>query len=209
MQQVSVAILAGGKSERFRQPKALTLIAGKPLFQHVIDACEAYASEIFIVVHSDEDREAFVDHVPEDQIISDIASEYRCPLVGALTAFQHASCPFTQLLPCDSPLLHPMFFEIMWSMVENHHAAVPRWPNGWIEPLHSVYNTKIAQEVAVQCLSNHEQRMQCLIDNIGRVIYLSTKALERFDTKLQTFLNVNVPSDLQRIEQLLRKKSYR
>jgi molybdopterin-guanine dinucleotide biosynthesis protein A len=209
MQPVSVAILAGGKSNRFRQAKALTLVAGKPLFLHVVDASEAYASEIFIVVHSNQDRDDFSKHFPEEQIITDVVSDFRCPLVGALSAFQHAKHPYTQLLPCDSPLIHPLFFEIMWGMIDNHHAAVPRWPNGWVEPLHSVYHTSIAQEVAANCLENQQPRMQCLIDEIGRVIYLSTTALENFDTKLRTFSNVNIPSDLRRIEQLLRRKPVR
>ena len=209
MQSVSVAILAGGQSNRFKPSKALVQVAEKPLFLHVIDACEAYASEVFVVVHSETDRGLFSEYYPEEQILTDIIYETRCPLVGALTAFQHAKTPFTQLLPCDSPLIHEMYFEILWSMVENHHAAVPRWPNGWVEPLHSVYATEIAREVASQCLDENMPRMQCLIDNIGRVIYLSTKALERFDTKLLTFTNVNTPADLNRIQRSLRKPSQR
>ncbi|MDO8125373.1 MAG: molybdenum cofactor guanylyltransferase [Candidatus Hermodarchaeota archaeon] len=209
MQPVSVAILAGGESNRFRQAKALTLVAGKPLFLHVVDASEAYASEIFIVVHSDQDRDAFSKHFPEEQIITDVVSEFRCPLVGALSAFRHAKYPFTQLFPCDSPLIHPMYIEIMWGMIENHHAAVPRWPNGWVEPLHSIFDTSLAQEIATSCLEKQEPRMQCLIENIGRVIFLSTSALERFDSKLRTFTNVNTPGDLRRIEQLLRRKLVR
>jgi molybdopterin-guanine dinucleotide biosynthesis protein A len=206
---VSVAILAGGRSDRFKPSKALTQVAGKPLFLHVVDACEAYATEVFIVVHSEADRGLFSEHYPEELIITDAVNEPQCPLVGALTAFQHAKTPYTQLLPCDSPLIHEMYFEILWSMVENHHAAVPRWPNGWVEPLHSVYATEIAREVASKCLEDNKSRMQCLIDNIGRVIYLSTKALERFDSKLLTFTNVNTPADLNRIHRSLQKPRQR
>jgi molybdopterin-guanine dinucleotide biosynthesis protein A len=209
MQPVSVAILAGGQSNRFRQAKALTRVVGKPLFLHVVDASEAYASEIFIVVHSEQDREDFSKYFPEEQIITDVVSDFRCPLVGALSAFRHAKYAYTQLLPCDSPLIHPMYFEIMWGMIENHHAAVPRWPNGWVEPLHSIFDTSVAQEVATLCLEKQQPRMQCLIEDIGRVIFLSTAALERFDTKLQTFTNINTPADLRRIEQLLRRKPVR
>jgi molybdopterin-guanine dinucleotide biosynthesis protein A len=206
---VSVAILAGGQSDRFKSSKALAPVAGKPLFLHVIDACAAYSDEIFVVVHSEAERKQFSAHYPKELIITDIASDIRSPLVGALTAFGHAQNPYTQLLPCDSPLIHEMFFEIMWSMVDNHNAAVPRWPNGWIEPLHSVFATEIAKEVAAQCLKDQKPRMQCLIKNIGWVIYLSTNALERFDPKLLTFTNVNTPTDLYRIERSLRRQPQR
>jgi molybdopterin-guanine dinucleotide biosynthesis protein A len=200
---VSVAILAGGKSSRLQPPKALTLVASKPLVLHVVDACEGAADDIFIVVHTEEDRTELAQYYPEDQIVVDVLSEPQCPLVGALTAFRHARTPFTQLLPCDSPLIHPMFLEIMWAMVEDHHAAVPRWPNGWVEPLHSVFLSKLGAQVAEQCLTENQPRMRCLIERIGRVIYLSTGALARFDPKLNTFTNVNGPADLARIERLL------
>lgn len=206
MNLVSVAILAGGEGNRFKQPKAFTNIARKPLILHVVDAVEACADEVFIVVHSEADRNKLSSYLPKNQVITDIPTEQRCPLVGALSAFEHAANPFTQLLPCDSPIIHPMFFEIMWGMVESHNAAIPRWPNGWVEPLHSVYRTNIAAEVAKSCLEEGKPRMQCLIDGIGRVIYLSTVALERFDPKLNTFLNVNTPADLRRVERLLRYK---
>jgi molybdopterin-guanine dinucleotide biosynthesis protein A len=51
--------------------------------------------------------------------------------------------------------------------------------------------------------------MRCLIEKIGRVIYLSTQALARFDPKLNTFMNVNAPADLGRIEQLLSHRGRR
>lgn len=130
--------------------------------------------------------------------------EQRCPLVGALTAFKHARCVYTQILPCDSPLIHPSFFEIMWSMVEQHNAAVPRWPNGWIEPLHSVFRTDVAKQVAEKCLAENQPQMRCLISRIGRVIYLSTNALKSFDKKLYTFVNINTPNHLRQVERLLR-----
>jgi molybdopterin-guanine dinucleotide biosynthesis protein A len=207
--QVSVAILAGGKSNRFRQTKALTPVAGKPLFLHVVDACKDYADEIFIVTHTENDRKALAKFFPEDLIYTDSTQQPQCPLVGASTAFSHSKYPYTQLFPCDSPLIHNMFFEIMWNMVENHNAGVPRWPNAWIEPLHSIYRTDIAQQVAKECLQNKDYQMRCLIDNLNRVIYLSTVALSRFDTKLDTFLNINTPADLRRLEQILQSRQKR
>ena len=173
---------------------------------HVVEACEVYADELFVVVHSEEDRRQLAEYYPEDHIVVDVIKEPQCPLVGALTAFRHSRTTYTQLLPCDSPLIHPIFLEVMWGMVEGHDAGVPRWPNGWLEPLHSVYRTEAAVRAAESCLRDGHLRMQCLIDRVGRIIYLSTLALRRFDKKLQTFLNVNTPSDLRRLESLLRKR---
>ena len=93
---VSVAILAGGRSDRFKPSKALVEVAGKPLFLHVIEACEAYASEVFVVVHSETDRQLFSAHFPKEKIILDVESNVRCPLIGALSAFQQAKNPYTQ-----------------------------------------------------------------------------------------------------------------
>ncbi|MFX1474926.1 MAG: molybdenum cofactor guanylyltransferase [Promethearchaeota archaeon] len=207
---MSVAILAGGQSNRFQQPKPLAMVAGKPLILHTVEACQAHASEIFLVVHTKEARTELAEYYPIDQIIVDVMPEPTCPLVGALTAFKHARYPYTQLLPCDSPLIHPIFFEILWSMVEGYAAAVPRWPNGWIEPLHSVFHTETAAQVAEQCLARNEIRMYALISALHRVIYLSTNALQRFDPKLHTFINVNSLVDLQKLKKILgRKERYK
>ncbi len=203
MIQASVAILAGGQSNRFQRPKAFAEVAGKPLILHTFEACKAHTDEVFIVVHTKEDHAQFTKYFPIDQIVVDVLQEPICPLVGAFTAFQHASNPYTQLLPCDSPLIHPIFFEILWGMVEGYQAAVPRWPNGWIEPLHSVYHTETAAQIAEQCLKEKEARMRALIAALNRVIYLSTNALQRFDPKLRTLLNVNTPADLQKLKKIL------
>jgi molybdopterin-guanine dinucleotide biosynthesis protein A len=204
--EASVAILAGGQSNRFQSPKAFAEVLGKPLILHTFEACKAHTDEVFIVVHTNEDRAQFAKYFPVDQIVVDVVEEPVCPLVGALTAFKHASKPYTQLLPCDSPLVHPIFFEILWSMVEGYQAAVPRWPNGWIEPLHSIYHTESAAQVAEDCLTKNEFRMRALIAALDRVIYLSTNALQHFDPKLQTFLNVNTPADLQKLKKILARK---
>lgn len=206
MIQASVAILAGGQSNRFQSPKALAEVAGKPLVLHTFEACRVHTDEVFVVVHTKEDRAQLAHFFPVDKIIVDVVEEPLCPLVGALTAFKHASNPYTQLVPCDSPLIHPIFFEILWGMVEGYQAAVPRWPNGWIEPLHSVYHTETAAQVAEQCLAENEIRMRALIAALHPVIYLSTNALQRFDPKLRTFINVNKPVDLQKLKKILGQK---
>ncbi len=206
MIKASIAILAGGQSNRFQRPKAFAEVAGKPLILHTFEACKAHTDDVIIVVHTEEDRAQFEEFFEKDQVVVDVVQEPICPLVGALTAFKHASNPYTQLLPCDSPLIHPIFFEILWGMVESYQAAVPRWPNGWIEPLHSVYHTETATQIAEQCLSKNEIRMRLLIAALNRVIYLSTNALQRFDPKLRTFLNVNTPADLQKLQKILDRK---
>ncbi|MCK4818203.1 NTP transferase domain-containing protein, partial [bacterium] len=120
MIQASIAILAGGQSNRFQRPKALAEVAGKPLVLHTFEACSARADEVFVVVHTKEDRAQFAKFFPNDQIVVDVIQEPVCPLVGALTAFKHASNPYTQILPCDSPLILPIFFDILWGMVEGY-----------------------------------------------------------------------------------------
>lgn len=206
MIQASIAILAGGQSKRFQRPKALAEVAGKPLVLHTFEACKARTDEVFVVVHTKEDRTQLAKFFPIDQIVIDVIQEPVCPLVGALSAFKHASNPYTQLVPCDSPLIHSIFFDILWGMVEGYQAAVPRWPNGWIEPIHSVYHTETAAQIAEQCLEENEIRMRSLISAFSRVIYLSTNALQHFDPKLRTFLNVNTLADLHKLKKILGQK---
>ena len=55
---MNIVILAAGKGKRMHSdlPKVLHALAGKPLVLHVVEACEEATDDIFVVVHTDDDR---------------------------------------------------------------------------------------------------------------------------------------------------------
>jgi molybdopterin-guanine dinucleotide biosynthesis protein A len=89
-------------------------------------------------------------------------------------------------------------------MCINRYAVIPRWPNGYIEPLQAVYCAKPAYESAKNALSEGKLNVQSMVDKLRGVRYVSTLVLQQLDPELRTFFNINTPLDLKKAESMLR-----
>lgn len=201
----AAAILCGGKSVRMGSDKGLIPLNGKPMLLYVLEACEELFSEIFIVLGSNinESYEELIGS--RARILTDKFPEIGSPLVGAYTAFENCEDDYLFLLSCDMPLVNPEVIRLMREVISTENAVIPRWPNGYIEPLHAIYRTKPSGEAAQKALSENHRDMRSLIKNLKRVLYLSTNVIEQLDPKLETFFNVNTMNDLKKAENRVRK----
>jgi molybdopterin-guanine dinucleotide biosynthesis protein A len=201
----SAVILAGGFSNRFGQDKGLMLLAGKPLIKHVIHAIYGIVDETIIVASSKVQAENFAKVTGSDVRIVIDANDMQSPLIGALTGFEKACGEYSLLLPCDTPLVSRDILLLLLELRTNKNSVVPRWPNGYIEPLQAVYCTKPAVEVAKRVLNAGKADMRSMVDELRGVRYISTLVLQQLDPKLRTFFNINTPLDLKKAEFILRR----
>ncbi len=201
----SAIILAGGFSSRFGQDKGLLLLAGKPLIKHVIHAIYGIVDETIIVVSSEIQAKNFAKVTGSDLRIVIDANDMQSPLMGALTGFERAYGEYSLLLPCDTPLVSRDILLLLLELRTNKNAVVPRWPNGYIEPLQAVYCTKPAVEAAKRILNGGKAEMGSMVNELRGVRYISTLVLQQLDPKLRTFFNVNTPLDLRKAEFMFRQ----
>ncbi len=130
---VSAVILAGGKSLRMGQDKAMLPFEGRPLIQHIGEQLQSTFSET-IVAASGPEKYAFLglhsvsDEFPGQGPMAGIAS--------GLAAAQHALAFF---VACDVPWIDFELVERLLHAVEGHDAAVPMTVDGHFEPLFAVY----------------------------------------------------------------------
>ncbi|MBS7288648.1 MAG: molybdenum cofactor guanylyltransferase [Candidatus Freyarchaeota archaeon] len=202
---LSAAILAGGASSRMGVEKGLVSLAGKPMILHVIEACMALTRDIFVVAGSDnvESYAERLDGVVE--VIRDVEAGFRSPIVGAYTAFLHRGNGYLLLLPCDAPLVNPVVLSFLRSLAEGWDAVVPRWPNGYIEPLVAVYDAGKASQAADEALRAGRRDMMGLMERISP-LYVSTMTIKELDPELETFFNVNTADDLVLAEEKMKKR---
>jgi len=201
----SAIILAGGFSRRFGQDKGLLSLADKPLVKHTFDAVNNIVDEKILVVGSKKQVDNYKRILgSETNIVVDVAN-VQSPLVGALTGFGEARGTYSLLLSCDTPFLNRKVLSLLLELCPNKNAVIPRWPNGYIEPLQAVYCTKLAFEAAEKALKCGCLNLQSMVDRLGNVRYVSTLVLQQFDPELRTFFNVNTPLDLKRAELLLKE----
>ena len=199
----SAIILAGGFSSRFGQPKGLLLLAHKPLIKHVLDVLHGIVDETIIVVSSRVQAESFARVADLDTNIAVDGSNMQGPLAGALAGFEEAYGEYSLLLPCDTPFVSKSILSLLLDLRGNKNAVIPRWPNGYIEPLQAVYRTKPAIEAAKKALDKKKTDMHSMMDELHGVRYISTLILRQLDPKLKTFFNVNTPLDLKTADSML------
>jgi len=201
----AVVILAGGFSKRFGQDKCLIDLVGKPLVLHVVDRVSSVVNEKVVVVSSDALREALSNMFKSKTKVVVDKYEGQSPLVGALTGFESVNAEYSLLLPCDTPFVSAEIVALLLDLCVNRGAVIPRWPNGYIEPLQAVYNTKSAIEAAKKALDEGKRDLSSMINYLYGVRYVSTLVLQQLDSKLLTFFNVNGVEDLKRAESMLRR----
>jgi molybdopterin-guanine dinucleotide biosynthesis protein A len=196
----SAIILAGGFSSRFGQDKGLLQLANKPLIKHVLDAINNIVDEKIVVASSKVQAENYAKVLGSDVNVLIDVGDAQSPLVGALTGFKEACGEYALLLPCDTPLVSRDVVSLLFEVCINRNAVIPRWPNGYIEPLQAVYCTKPAYEAAKNALSEGKLNLQSMVNKLRGVRYVSTLVLQQLDPELRTFFNINTTLDLKRAE---------
>jgi len=200
----SAIILSGGSSKRFGRNKSLAKLIGKPMITYVVDSVAPFVDEVIVTTDKEDNRSELSKIL--DPSVKILLDEYepKSPVIGSLTGFKNARGKHSILLACDTPLLSSEVTSLLLELSEDYDAVIPRWPNGYIEPLQATYDTRKAYEASLETVNHGELKMSAIIARLRRVLYLSTIALSKFDPKLNTFLNVNTPDELLRIERILR-----
>ncbi|MCX8177823.1 MAG: molybdenum cofactor guanylyltransferase [Candidatus Bathyarchaeota archaeon] len=198
--------MAGGTSARLGEDKSLVAIANKPLLKHVLQVVNSLVEEKIVVVHTDAQAErlrAVLD--PDVRVVID-EFDQQTPIVGAASGFKEAKTEYTLLLACDMPLLSREVLAFLLDICIDRNAVIPRWPNGFIEPLHAVYKVKPAFEAAQQAIKEGLPTLRGMIERIRRVRYVSTMVLQQMDPELNSLFNINTTLDLKRAELIMKKR---
>ena len=203
----SAIVLAGGFSSRFGQDKGVLELANKPLIKHVIDAVSPLVDETIVVTNSKERAEKYAKVIAADvQFVIDVCDSTG-PLIGALTGFGSAHGEYSLLLPFDTPFVSREVVSLLFELCLNKEAAIPRWPNEQIEPLHAVYQTKLALEAAKIAVGEGKLNLRAMIEKMHGVRYVSTLVIRQLDPDLRTFFNTNTPLDLKKAAALAKPKT--
>ena len=202
----SAIVLAGGFSSRFGEDKGLARLANKPIIKHILYSVSTIVDERIVVVSSGTQAENYAKIVDSNVKVLVDTMELRGPLVGALTGFKESRGDYAILLPSDTPFLSREVLSLLLELCTGKSAAIPRWPNGYMEPLQAVYCTKYALAASENALSEGKLNMQSMVDKLHGVRYVSTLVLQQLDPELRTFFNINTPLDLKKAEYMLKRK---
>lgn len=193
----SVIVLCGGRGKRMGQDKGLMLLGGKPSIIGVLEKIDKFADEIVLVLRGDSQRTSYeevlknMDFYGKIKICTD-ALEDQGPLMGICAGLNCISEDHALLIPCDSPYVSLSFVENIFKYYNMiYDAVVPEWPDGKLEPLHSIYSKRVTGQIK-DVLESGRRNVQSLLLEID-VRYVQVNLL---DESGRSFQNLNYPEDL-------------
>ncbi|MBR8840252.1 MAG: molybdenum cofactor guanylyltransferase [Stigonema ocellatum SAG 48.90 = DSM 106950] len=145
MTNLTAIVLAGGRSSRMGQDKALIPIQGVPMLQLVCRVAESCADTVYVVTPWQERYEHLL--LPKSQFIREVSLsvETSGPLVGFIQGLAHVQTEWVLLLACDLPKLRVEVLQD-WttrldSIGDEAMAALAHHTKGW-EPLCGFYRRR-------------------------------------------------------------------
>ena len=190
--KVTSIVLAGGRSLRLGRSKALEVINGKGLIERVIERLRPISERVLIVTSQEQ---ADLLGIPGAEVLTDVYPGAG-PLGGIYTGLLASESSHSIAVACDMPFLNTGLLRHMVELCRGFDAVVPRWENGVIETLHTVYS-KSCLEIMKMRLENKQLRITSFLNEV-RVRYIEEAECRRFDPELLTFLNINQQSDLEK-----------
>jgi molybdopterin-guanine dinucleotide biosynthesis protein A len=202
---LGVVILAGGRGTRIGGGKALLELCGKPLLLHVIYRILEMQPLRVVVTAEGESLKILSLILPSGITLSEDLVEGEGPLVGIVSGMRVIESEYTLVLPCDTPFINLDVLRFMYERAEGADAVIPRWPNGYIEPLQAFYKTSSTLKAAEDAIYRNERSCREMIRHLNEVVYVNIDELRKFDPELITFFNVNTKEDLLKAEKILKK----
>ena len=179
-------ILAGGKSSRMGQPKALLPFDGEPLIVHIVRTMQRMFDEILVVAAPGQDLPS----MPVTQVHDSVA--YQGPVGGICYGLQAADGDVCFVTSCDSAFLNTDLIAHLVSEISGYDVVVPHW-QGRFQPMHAVYRKSVMPFLEAQ-LANGQLRPVSLFDKV-RTRRVEEDEIRRFDPDGTSFFNMNTPED--------------
>ncbi len=126
--EVTVAIIAGGKSIRFGQPKSFAQVKNRRLIDHAVELAKNLSPKVLIVSGNNLDYKDLT--IP---IVSDII-ENCGPIGGLFTALTHCKSKWILTIPVDMPFLVSPIYQILWQNREENRPVAALTEDG-LEPI--------------------------------------------------------------------------
>jgi molybdenum cofactor guanylyltransferase len=183
------AILAGGKSSRMGEPKAVKELAGRPLIAYPIAAALAAGLEPIVVAKA-------ASPLPDLQcpVIAE-PDEPTHPVAGIVSALEHLDQPLVAIA-CDLPLLPPALLAELAR--RDSELVVPADPHP--QPLVARYGPGLLPRLRASLVM--DEPLVRLVAEVGGEP-IAAEELRAFGDPGTMFANANDPAELSRIEDLL------
>jgi molybdopterin-guanine dinucleotide biosynthesis protein A len=187
---VTISILAGGKSTRMGRDKAFVEFEGRTLLARSLDLARSVTSDVRVVGSP----EKFGPFAP---VVEDLFRDCG-PLGGIHAALQTSRAELNLMLAVDMPFVSRTFLEYLVEQARGSPTAIVVVPrcDGDRQPLCAVYRREFAA-VAENALRAGRNKIDLLFDVVQTRV-IDQKELENAGFTASLFRNLNTPEELER-----------
>ncbi|MEL0103096.1 MAG: molybdenum cofactor guanylyltransferase [Gammaproteobacteria bacterium] len=190
---ISIAILAGGKSSRMDgNNKGLMKLNNKLVLSRLISIACNYSSDVFVIANDllDEYRKI------HQNVYSDILEDYQGPLSGIYSALSYGKNQYLITLPCDGPFLSKEYFETLTECNNEKKIFVTKTGDR-LQPVHARIDTSLKNNLKL-FLQSGERKIDKWYTSCGYEEVL-------FDESDEMFINLNTKTDIEENIELIKK----
>ncbi len=201
---VTGVILAGGKSRRMGENKALLQLGGDTLISHVIRRMRLVTDELLLITNSPSEY-SYLDLPMREDIIPNTGA-----LGGIYTGLSYASHDAVLCVACDSPFLEPKLLAYLVSVLTEYDAVMPYTTSPdatqiMLQTLCAVY-AKCCLPIIERMLQESELRVHAL-QEWAHIKRISPEIWQRLDPNGISFFNINTPEDFDRATSYIRSQT--
>ena len=206
MLPVTGVILAGGKSRRMGQNKALLQLNDESLIAHVIRRMRLATDELLLITNNHAEYEHLGLPMHSD-MVPDAGA-----LGGIYTGLMHASHDVVVCVACDSPFLQPKLLSYLISILGEYDAVMPytykETPTSGnddqitFQTLCAAYS-KHCLPIIELMLQESELRVHALQER-SNILTLAPEIWKTYDSEGHSFFNVNTPEDFEKAHTMVK-----
>jgi molybdopterin-guanine dinucleotide biosynthesis protein A len=195
MKDVSAFVVAGGKSSRMGQDKALLKLNGRTLLDRALELAREVSPDVRIVGSA----QKFAAFAP---VIEDVFTD-QGPLAAIHAALESSGTDLNLVLAVDLPFLDPNFLQylIAQGQATNALVTVPRAAGGW-QTLCAVYRRGFA-DYAERSLREGKNKIDPLFARVETRVIEENELLQHgFSPDI--FQNLNTPEEFKKAQKQTR-----
>jgi molybdopterin-guanine dinucleotide biosynthesis protein A len=187
---ITAVILAGGKSTRMGQNKALLLFDGKPLIEKIRELLTKIFSKIIVST-------ALKDSYPQLELPEVVDRYPETGPLGGITSVLEAGFSPIFCVGCDMPFLSEKLIVYQCGIRACCDAVIPVW-NNHPQVLHGLYSKSLLPAFH-NGLNEEQYKITDWLEE-AEVCYLLEDEIRRYDPSGLSFRNINTPDDYKSLE---------
>jgi molybdopterin-guanine dinucleotide biosynthesis protein A len=174
------------------------------LLQYVLDSVWTVADDILVIFNKEPDL-SLIESVAPFGVKVVLDKEGSSPFSRITTGFRASSSENCLVVSSSAPFVKPNVLFELFEGVHGFDAAVPRWKNGKIEPLLSVYSRKAFLRAGSHL---RKRSLGNLVNNLYDVAFIGIETqLKQLDPELYSFFRVEDVGSLKKARRIATSKA--